>query len=395
MQSKKILITILILTASFSTISPLYAQQGSSFEVISSTDSAIPAAQVPDTFPKDEFYTAVVSAVGKEEITEFQGFKSINRIITVKLLDGIEKNKSIQIKYNQLGNSENILPPQVGEKVVITKSQLGSEEPTYNIIDRYRLGSVWILALAFFILIVTFGKWKGVTSTIGLAISILVIVQFIVPKITSGGNPFLITMTGILVIALSSLYLAHGFNKRTTIALISTLITLSLSILLAMLAVKMTKLNGLGSEEAMFLQAGALGAVNLKGLLLGGILIGTLGVLDDITTSQSAAIDEISKANPALSFTQLYSSGVNLGQEHIASLVNTLFLAYAGAALPLFLLLSQPHGQPMWTILNSEQFVEEIVRTIVGSIALILGVPISTLLASWSFSNNNSKVVES
>ncbi len=348
-------------------------------EYLSATESAEMEAQVPDVFPKDEYYRGKIISAGKDVVSEFQGYKSVTQDMTVKLLDGPEKNKTIQLKYNQLLNKDNIVRPKVGDTVVITKSTLG-DEPVYVISDKYRLDTISYLLIAFFIMVIIFGRWKGLTSTVGLGVSILIIVYFIVPKIVSGSNPFVITMIGILIISFTSLYLAHGFNKRTTIALIATLITLGLSILLARLAVDLTQLNGLGSEEAMFLQAGVLGSLNLKGLLLGGILIGTLGVLDDITTSQSAAIDEISKANPSLKFGELYERGLSVGHEHIASLVNTLFLAYAGASLPLFILLSQAHGQPMWAVVNSEQFVEEIVRTIVGSIALILGVPISTLL---------------
>ena len=137
----------------------------------------------------------------------------------------------------------------------------------------------------------------------------------------------------------------------------------------------------------MFIQTGELSAVNLRGLLLGGIIIGALGVLDDITTAQTAAIDEISKANPRLGFRELYRSGTSIGREHIASLINTLALAYAGASLPILLLFSINEEMPMWTILNSEFMAEEIVRTLVGSSALLLAVPISTYLAARAFAH--------
>jgi uncharacterized membrane protein len=122
-------------------------------------------------------------------------------------------------------------------------------------------------------------------------------------------------------------------------------------------------------------------AVNLRGLLLGGIVIGALGVLDDITTTQTAAINEIKRANPRMTRAQLYRSGLSIGREHIASLVNTLALAYAGASLPLLLLFWSDANAPWWVILNSESLVEEIVRTLVGSMTLTLAVPISTWFA--------------
>jgi len=150
-----------------------------------------------------------------------------------------------------------------------------------------------------------------------------------------------------------------------------------------MIFVEGSQLLGLGSEEAMFLQLDPSLTLNLQGLLLSGIIIGTLGVLDDVTASQAAVVDEISKANESLGFKELYKRGLSVGHEHIAALVNTLFLAYAGAALPLFLLFYINKTQPLWVILNGELIAEEIVRTMVGSSALVLAVPITTALAAY------------
>jgi uncharacterized membrane protein len=144
----------------------------------------------------------------------------------------------------------------------------------------------------------------------------------------------------------------------------------------------LTHLTGGGTEEAFYLQIGVLSTLNLRGLLLGGIIIGALGVLDDITTAQTAAVDEISKANPSLRFEELVKRGHSIGREHITSLVNTLALAYVGASLPLLLIFSAAHSEPLWVLLNREYIIEELVRTLIGSITLILGVPISTLLAA-------------
>lgn len=197
------------------------------------------------------------------------------------------------------------------------------------------------------------------------------------------------SMIGALVIALFSIYLAHGLNRRTTIALISTLLTLGIASGLAILFVKAGKLFGLGSEEAFYIQQlGSLADLNLQGLLLGGIILGALGVLDDITTAQTAAVYEIKRANSALTVRELYNRGISVGREHISSLVNTLFLAYAGASLPLFLFFTVGGStQPLWVTLNSEFIAEEVVRTLVGSIALMLAVPITTFLAANYFGN--------
>ena len=172
--------------------------------------------------------------------------------------------------------------------------------------------------------------------------------------------------------------------------MVSTLITLTLSIGIALLTVSWAKLFGLGSEEAFYVQVGTFANLNLRGLLLGGIIIGILGVLDDITTAQAAAIEEIHRANPKLNFFELAKRGLSVAGEHIVSLVNTLALAYIGASFPLLLLFSQAYV-PIWVALNSERVIEEIVRTLIGSSALVFAVPITTYLAAWFFSNYGSK----
>jgi uncharacterized membrane protein len=194
-----------------------------------------------------------------------------------------------------------------------------------------------------------------------------------VPRILAGDNPFLTTLVGSIIIVTVSLYLAHGFNHRTSIALLSTSVTLALAIALAVLFVHLAKLFGLGTEDAYFLIA-ANQTINLQGLLLGGIIIGTLGVLDDITTAQTAVVAELKRAKPDLSRHELYKRSLTVGHEHIASLVNTLVLAYAGTSLPIFLLFTLNRTEPIWTILNSEFVAEEIVRTLVGSSALVMSV---------------------
>ncbi len=343
------------------------------------------SSEVLYQFPKDEFYTGLVVGITKEGTEDIGGYVREYQVLAVRLLDGADKGKTVTVDQGHIQAVTTSVKVSKGERIVLTKTTLAGES-SYVIIDRYRLHPLLYLTLGFVFLILLFGRKKGIMSLLGLSVSVLVIAQFMIPQILDGKNPFVITLIGLLAIAFVSLYLAHGFNKRTTLALISTLITLGLSTILAYVAVTATKLTGLGTEEAFFLQLGPLGRMNLQGLLLGGILIGTLGVLDDITTAQTASVEEIHKANPALSIAELYKRGISIGHEHIASLVNTLFLAYAGSSLPLFLLFTaNKDQQPLWITLNSEQLVEEIIRTVVGSSALILAVPIATLLAAYVF----------
>ncbi|HEV8340469.1 MAG TPA: YibE/F family protein [bacterium] len=280
---------------------------------------------------------------------------------------------------------------RVGETVVIVK-MASSAGPAYEVIDRYRLLPVGMILGFFFLLAILLGGIRGATSILGLVVTILVLAKFIVPRILAGQNPLAISLAGAFVIALLSIFLAHGLSRRTTIALVSTLLALAIGAFLSAFFVSLTRLFGVGTEEAFYLQLGPLEKLNLRGLLLGGIILGALGVLDDVTTAQAGAVDEISQANPNLRYAELYRRGLSVGREHITSLVNTLVLAYAGASLPLFLLFSLGLGQPLWVLLNSEFIVEEVVRTLVGSICLMLAVPITTTLAAYVF--HRIRVVE-
>jgi uncharacterized membrane protein len=361
-------------------------------------DEPVISSQSADSdyqFPKDEFVTGEVIGIIKEGTEEISGYTRDYQVLAVRLLDGDAKGKTIELEQGQISSVTAGVKAQKGERVVLAKTTIEGES-SYAIIDRYRLDPLLYLCIGFVVLIVVFGRKKGLMSILGLGVSVVVISQFMIPQILTGQNPLLITITGLLMIAFVSLYVAHGFSVRTTISLVSTLITLGIAIVLSLIVVNLTKLSGLGTEEAFFLQLGPLGRLNLQGLLLGGILIGTLGVLDDITTAQTAAVEEIGKANGTLDFKELYTRGISVGYEHIASLVNTLFLAYAGSSLPLFILFSaNKDQQPLWLTLNSEQVVEEVIRTLVGSSALILAVPITTLLAAYYYGAKKAVKVNS
>jgi uncharacterized membrane protein len=324
----------------------------------------------PVTYARGE-----VTAIVEENTTEVGGYRETFQEVQVRLQD----QQTIQARYVlPLGaNDDRLL--KVEQQVVIAE-QAGS----YHVTDLYRLPAVGLIFGLFFVVIVVFSGIRGVTALAGLGFSIWLLLYYLVPRIAEGHDPVLVSLSAALVIAGVALYLAHGFNQRTTVSLISTLLTLVIAVAAAFSFVSLTSLFGLGSEASLELQYGAIGALNLKGLLLAGIIIGALGVLDDITTAQTAAIDELHRANQQLDFGELYQRGMSIGREHITSLVNTLALAYAGASLPMLLLFTV-YSQPLWVTINSEFVVEEIVRTIVGSLALALAVPITTALAAYWF----------
>lgn len=337
------------------------------------------------SLPHDEYLRAKVLSV--EDRGSQDGGLETDRVFEYRviMLDGQDKGKEMAITAGQLETGSGVRKIKAGDKVVAVRSYQLDGSTSYYVADAYRLPTVGILAAIFFLLAVVFGGVRGFTSVLGLGASAMVILGFIVPRIIVGGHPFQVTLTGAFVIAAVSLYLAHGFNRRTTVAFAGMLITLSLSAVMAVLAVSLSRLHGMGSEQALYLQNGDFGNMDLRGLLLGGIMLGVLGVLDDITTAQSAVVEELKRAKPSLTFNDLYRRGLSVGKEHIASLVNTLFLAYAGAALPLFLLFEVYKEAPIWFTLNSEIISEEIVRTLVGSVCLILAVPITTALAAAFF----------
>jgi len=323
--------------------------------------------------PPDEHYRGkIIDVLEKDDYQKVQ----------LKILNGDEAGKQIIIEH---GKNFDLMESQLVEKNdVVTVIKSHGIETTYNIAEPYRLDAVFFMIV--FLLFVVFGfmRWKGLSSLIGLGISILILVKLVIPMILNGHNPLLISFIGSLFIAGISIYLAHGFNKRSSLALVSTLITIVIALVLSVWFVSMGKLFGMGTEEAFLLQLG-MENINLRGLLLGGIVIGTLGVLDDVTTTQTAAVEEIYKANPNFSFKELYKRGFSVGREHMISMINTLALAYIGAAFPMFILFYTSETIPLWVIANNEMVVEEIVRTLAGSIALLFAVPISTLLAAYTY----------
>lgn len=342
------------------------------------------SAQTNSEPPKQELYKAEVIKIEKEGINTVAGYKNPYQIVQVQFIDGPENGKKIFINHGGRFTIKAEQKVRVNDTVIVTELSNG-KQTTYQIIDTYRLDSLRYVLGLFVVVVFLLGKWKGLGALIGMTVSLLVILLFIVPQILTGRDPLLISIIGSLFIMLVTIYLAHGFSKQTTVALVATFISLVLTALLAVFFVDFVSLNGLGSDDAYSLRLGTTNIINFKGLLLGGIIIGALGVLDDITTSLSATIFELHKANPNYKFPHLIKSGLAVGHEHIASLVNTLVLAYAGASLPLFLfVIINPTNQPLWAILNNQLILEEVVRTLAGSMGLILAVPITTLLAAWT-----------
>jgi uncharacterized membrane protein len=248
----------------------------------------------------------------------------------------------------------------------------------YAVTDHQRsTPMLWMVGLAI-AAILAFGRWRGVSSIAGLAVSFGVLLLFVIPAILQGSSPLLVAVVGSSAIMFAALYLTHGVNVHTSVAVAGTLISLVLTGVLGVIFTSAMRLTGIGSDDSSYLSA-TQGGLDLRGLLLAGIVIGALGVLDDVTVTQAVTVAEMS-AGGGRSRWDLYRAAARVGRAHVASAVNTIILAYAGASLPLFLVIAAG-SQPVSQLLTSEFLAQEILRSAVGTIGLVASVPITTALA--------------
>ena len=268
----------------------------------------------------------------------------------------------------------------VGDAVVLQSNLDAPPDQRYVIVDFQRGSVLWVLAGAFAVAVVALARWRGLAALVGLVASLGVLMVFVLPAVLAGSSPLWVATVGASAIAIITMLMAHGPSLRTGVALLSTLASLLLIAVLGALVIEIGSFTGLADESTAFLQAYD-AAVDPRGLLLAGLVIGALGVLDDVTITQTAAVAEVRAADPSLSRRRLLASGLRVGRDHVAATVNTLVLAYAGAALPLLLLFTLS-GSGLAQILTGELVAQEVVRTLVGAIGIVAAVPLSTALAA-------------
>ncbi|MBP9815535.1 MAG: YibE/F family protein [Candidatus Levybacteria bacterium] len=294
----------------------------------------------------------------------------------------LENKKIINAEY--IPSAITKLSISVDSDVVLVKMNMKAGA-TYQIVDAYRLPSLVYFLVAFIIIAIIIVGRRGLGSLLGLIISLVVILYGIVPLILKGYDPLLVTICFSVVILFFTTYLAHGVSRQTTIALVATFISLLLTLGVSYVCVWVLKLNGLGNENVYDLYFATGNAINAKGLLLSGIVIATLGALNDVTVTQAVTVFEMKKLDHKLNFMGLFKNGLNIGRVHGASMVNTLVLAYAGSSLFVFIFfIVNPQKQPLWAILNNEFMVEEIVTSLGGTMGILLSVPLVTLMAAWA-----------
>ena len=303
------------------------------------------------------------------------------QIVLIKILEGPSAGQLLEIDLGQ----RRILPQgmhvQPGDEILVTLSQQPEGGLSAYFTDFVRTRPLLILLAAFVLASVIISGWKGVRSLLAMLFSLSVILFYILPRILRGEDPVTVSISGAFVLLAVTLYLTYGWTLKTHAAVLGTFISLVITGLLALYFVNLARLTGFGNEDALFLMQQSQVQINLRGLVLGGMLIGALGVLDDLVITQASAVFELHTANSSLDFAGLVRGAMRIGQDHVAATVNTLVLAYAGASLPMLLLFSLSRQQ-MAHLVNLEYVAEEIVRTLVGSLGLIAAVPVTTLIAS-------------
>jgi uncharacterized membrane protein len=305
------------------------------------------------------------------------GGASTCQVVGIRLRSGPEAGLATELVLNVLANP-GIPTFDAGDRIVV--QPIGVEPGSYAFVDFQRSRPLLLLAVVFAVLVVALARWKGVAALIGLVATLLVLAKFVLPSILEGHDPVAVCIVGASVTMFIVFYVAHGVTVRSSTALVGTLLSLLATGLLATWATSAARLTGAGSEEALTVKAFA-DQVDLRGLLLGGIIIGGLGVLNDVTITQASTVWQLHLADPTAGPASLYRRGMQVGRDHIGATVDTLILAYAGAALPLlvfFSLADRSFGEVITTSLVGE----EVVRSLVGAIGLVLSVPITTALAA-------------
>jgi len=320
-------------------------------------------------------FRAKVVEILSEEVQLIPGtnVETLYQVMMVEFLEGPLSGRIVEIE-------DDYLTLKAGDKIFVRYVLTINGEEFFTVAEPDRRGMIYFLTFLFVGAVVWLSGWQGVRAVISLIGSFLVIFYVLLPALLAGVSPVLISSVVATIILAIAIFATHGFNRESNAALLGTVIAIVLTGFLAYFAVAVTKLTGFASDEAVFLNFNTAGSLDFSGLLLAAIIIGVIGVLDDIAITQAATVTELHLAAPKLTRRELYTKTLRIGREHVSALVNTLVFAYVGASLPLILLFYMS-DQSTLMLINREIFATEIVRTIVGSIGLILTVPITTLIA--------------
>lgn len=339
--------------------------------------ASLPAAagEAPELVAAEVLAVAVSEAEVDPLLEEVGGLSEL-LVVTVRLLEGPARGRVAEIELYAEGYPDFV----AGDRVSLLPADVPGSDVEFFITDFRRLPALAWLVGAFLVAVIAVGRWHGVRSLLGLALSLVIVVRFVVPAILAGRPPATVALVGAVAIMLVTLALTHGANRMTLSAIVGTTGALVVTVVVGTIAIGRAKITGFASDEAV-LATYAVEGLDLRGLVLAGLIIAALGVLDDVTVSQASTVFALHDTDPRQSWSTLVGRAMRVGRDHIASVVNTLFLAYAGASLVLLVLFSTG-GLPVAELVNAEVIAEEIVKTVVGSLGLVLAVPLTTALAA-------------
>jgi len=352
------------------------------------------------------FVPGIISAQS-EIVTDQQGYfrGTVDRIIgtkqesfpnsdaTVTVQDMLVTIKSGTFKGEQVQITNDFSPMKIGDKFWGQWVTNSGGDTMFAVADFERRIALLGLVLLFALVIIALGKMQGVRSLISLALSITAIVFVLIPLLLKGFPPILVTIVVGGLVLFCAIFITHGFNRISKIAFLGTIIAVAFTSLFAALVTKLTHMTGFASHEAVYLNFNTGGELDFVGIFLASIIIGMLGVLDDISITQVAVVRELYAVAGHLPKKELFTRALSVGKDHVAALVNTLVLAYVGVALPAILFFATATA-PIGQIINSEMFAAEIVRTVLGSLGLMITVPLTTWLAVVFLHNTKGKKLD-
>lgn len=342
------------------------------FALDGAMDTAGGATMATGTVTRSEVETCP-SSKGLEEV----GGKTLECAVTYVMPESGGAEIQMEIPPEML-QSRDARPGDTLRYLDLSKVDTTSGSP-YVFVDFVRTLPMALLAIAYGVVVVLVAGWRGARAVIGLIGGIAFMIFFMVPALLEGGNPVLVGLTGATAIMFVALYFAHGLNAKTSTALLGTLFGLGVTAALALWLTDAAALTGAHDESAMTLSTVA-PQISLPGLLICGVLVGGMGVLNDVTITQSATVWELAETSPKASAKELFFRGMRIGRDHIASTVYTIAFAYAGAALPI-LAIAAMSNQGFGVTLGSGEMAEEVIRILIGSIGLVLAIPVTTAIA--------------
>ncbi|MDP1625311.1 MAG: YibE/F family protein [bacterium] len=339
---------------------------------------------------KKETVLSKVIDIVKQEQKQIPGtdIQGIHQSIQIEILEGSAKGRIVVV-------NDDFLELKKGQKFYLLHTvRWEGGADLYSVQEPYRLPKVFIFVGIFLLSVFVFGGIQGIRGLVSLVGSFILILYVLLPGILQGYSPILITISVSSLIIILGSYVTHGFNKTTSSAVVGMIATVIFTGILGYVAVISTGLSGYGSEEIVYLNLNARGSIDVVGLLFGGIMIGLLGVLYDVAIGQAITVEELLRIAPHVPRKTIYQRAIRIGREHIGALVNTLAIAYVGAALPMLLLVLQASTDSIWVVLNRESFSTEIIRTTIGSLGLILAVPITTIITMWMLNRGKKVIVD-